>query len=54
MVAYTCLHALKGEPITDKSRRRGKPGHGTHTQALGGWQVQSTLTQLQENVHIYS
>lgn len=53
-VAYTCLHVLQGEVITNKSRRRAKPGHGTYTQALRAWQVQSTLTQLQENVHNHS
>lgn len=49
--AYTSLHVLQGEAITNKSRGRAKPGHGTYTQALRAWQVQPTLPQLQENVH---
>ena len=52
--AYTSLHVLQGEAITNKSRGRAKPGHGTYTQALRAWQVQPTLPQLQENVHNHS
>ena len=52
--AYTSLHVLQGEAITNKSRGRAKPGHGAYTQALRAWQVQPTLPQLQENVHNHS